>query len=30
MGQEDHFFGERMRSPEAITAFQNFFTRKRR
>lgn len=30
MGQEDHFFGERMRSPEAIAAFQNFFTRRRR
>jgi enoyl-CoA hydratase/carnithine racemase len=30
IGQEDHFFGERMRSPEAIAAFQNFFTRKRR
>jgi enoyl-CoA hydratase/carnithine racemase len=25
--QEDHFFGERMRSPEAIAAFQNFFLR---
>jgi enoyl-CoA hydratase/carnithine racemase len=30
IGQEDKFFGERMRSPEAIAAFQNFFTRKRR
>jgi enoyl-CoA hydratase/carnithine racemase len=30
MGQEDHFFGERMRSPEAIAAFQNFLTRKQR
>jgi enoyl-CoA hydratase/carnithine racemase len=30
IGQEDHFFGERMRSPEAIAAFQNFFTRRRR
>src|ERR1700724_4659615 len=30
IGQEDHFFGERMRSPEAIAAFQNFFLRKRR
>ena len=30
IGQEDHFFGERMRSPEAIAAFQNFFMRKRR
>jgi enoyl-CoA hydratase/carnithine racemase len=30
MGQEDHFFGERMRSPEAIAAFQNFFLRRRR
>ena len=28
--QENHFFGERMRSPEAIAAFQNFFMRKRR
>ncbi len=28
--QENHFFGERMRSPEAIAAFQNFFLRKRR
>lgn len=27
--QENHFFGERMRSPEAIAAFQNFFLRKR-
>jgi enoyl-CoA hydratase/carnithine racemase len=30
IGQEDHFFGERMRSPEAIAAFQNFFSRKKR
>jgi enoyl-CoA hydratase/carnithine racemase len=30
IGQEDHFFGERMRSPEAIAAFQNFFQRKKR
>jgi enoyl-CoA hydratase/carnithine racemase len=30
IGQEDHFFGERMRSPEAIAAFQNFFHRKKR
>jgi enoyl-CoA hydratase/carnithine racemase len=30
IGQEDHLFGERMRSPEAIAAFQNFFHRKRR
>ncbi len=30
IGQEDHFFGDRMRSPEAIAAFQNFFTRRRR
>jgi enoyl-CoA hydratase/carnithine racemase len=30
VGQEDHFFGERMRSPEAIAAFKNFFLRKRR
>ena len=29
IGQEDHFFGERMRSPEAISAFQNFLSRKR-
>ena len=28
--QEDHFFGERMRSPEAIAAFQNFFLRKKK
>jgi enoyl-CoA hydratase/carnithine racemase len=28
IGQEDQFFGERMRSPEAIAAFQNFFARK--
>jgi enoyl-CoA hydratase/carnithine racemase len=28
--QEDHLFGERMRSPEAIAAFQNFFLRKRK
>jgi len=27
---ENHFFGERMRSPEAIAAFQNFFLRKKR
>ena len=30
MGQEDHFFSERMRSPEAIAAFQKFFLRKRK
>jgi enoyl-CoA hydratase/carnithine racemase len=30
IGQEDHFFGERMRSPEAISAFQNFFLRKKK
>jgi enoyl-CoA hydratase/carnithine racemase len=30
IGQEDHFFGERMRSPEAIAAFQNFLSRKKR
>jgi enoyl-CoA hydratase/carnithine racemase len=30
IGQEDHFFGQRMRSPEAIAAFQNFFLRKKR
>ena len=28
--QEDHFFGERMRSSEAISAFQNFLSRKKR
>jgi enoyl-CoA hydratase/carnithine racemase len=28
--QEDHFFGERMRSPEAIAAFQNFLSRRRK
>jgi enoyl-CoA hydratase/carnithine racemase len=28
IGQEDHFFRERMRSPEALAAFQNFFARK--
>jgi enoyl-CoA hydratase/carnithine racemase len=28
--QENEFFGERMRSPEAIAAFQNFFLRKTR
>jgi enoyl-CoA hydratase/carnithine racemase len=28
--QENQFFGERMRSPEAIAAFQNFFLRKKR
>jgi enoyl-CoA hydratase/carnithine racemase len=28
--QEDHFFGERMRSPEAIAAFQKFFLRKKK
>jgi len=30
MDQEDHFFGERMRSPEAIAAFQNFLLRKKK
>jgi enoyl-CoA hydratase/carnithine racemase len=30
IGQEDHFFRERMRSPEAIAAFQNFFLRRKR
>jgi enoyl-CoA hydratase/carnithine racemase len=30
IGQEDHFFGERMRSPEAIAAFKNFFSRKKK
>jgi enoyl-CoA hydratase/carnithine racemase len=28
--QEDHFFRERMSSPEAIAAFQSFFSRKKR
>jgi enoyl-CoA hydratase/carnithine racemase len=28
--QEDHFFGERMRSPEAIGAFQRFFLRRKK
>lgn len=28
--QEDHLFGERMRSREAIAAFENFLSRKRR
>jgi enoyl-CoA hydratase/carnithine racemase len=28
--QENQFFGERMRSPEAVAAFQNFFLRKRK
>jgi enoyl-CoA hydratase/carnithine racemase len=30
IGQEDHFFRERMRSPEALAAFRNFFLRKRK
>jgi len=30
IGQENHFFGERMRSPEAIAAFQKFFLRKKK
>jgi enoyl-CoA hydratase/carnithine racemase len=30
IGLEDRFFGERMRSPEAIAAFQNFFLRKKK
>jgi enoyl-CoA hydratase/carnithine racemase len=30
IGQEDHFFGERMRSPEAIAAFRNFFLQKKK
>jgi len=30
VGEEDRFFGERMRSPEAIEAFQRFFARKKR
>jgi enoyl-CoA hydratase/carnithine racemase len=30
IGQEDQFFGERMRSPEALAAFQNFFLRKKK
>jgi enoyl-CoA hydratase/carnithine racemase len=29
-GEEDRFFGQRMRSPEAIEAFRNFFLRKRK
>jgi enoyl-CoA hydratase/carnithine racemase len=28
--QEDHFFGERIRSAEAIAAFQSFFLRERK
>jgi hypothetical protein len=28
--QEDHFFGERMRSAESIAALQSFFSRKRK
>ena len=30
MDQEDRLFGERMRTPEAIAAFKNFFLRKKR
>jgi enoyl-CoA hydratase/carnithine racemase len=30
MDQEDHLFGGRMRSPEAIAAFQSFFNRKKK
>jgi len=30
IGQENHFFAERMHSPEALAAFQKFFTRKQR
>jgi enoyl-CoA hydratase/carnithine racemase len=30
IGLEDQFFGERMRSPEAISAFQKFFLRKKK
>jgi enoyl-CoA hydratase/carnithine racemase len=30
IGEEDHVFGERMRSPEAIAAFQNFFLRRKK
>ncbi|MCK1388099.1 enoyl-CoA hydratase-related protein [Bradyrhizobium sp. 21] len=30
ISQENHFFGQRMRSPEALAAFQNFFARKTR
>lgn len=30
IGLEDNFFSERMRSPEAIAAFQNFFLRKKK
>jgi hypothetical protein len=30
IGQEDRFFGQRMRSPEAIAAFQKFFMRKKK
>jgi hypothetical protein len=30
VGEEDRHFGERMRSPEAIAAFQRFFARKAR
>jgi hypothetical protein len=29
MGQEEHLFGERMRSPEAISAFRNFLRKKK-
>jgi hypothetical protein len=30
IGQEDHFFRERMRSPEAIAAFQSLLLRKKK
>ncbi len=30
IGEENHVFGERMRSPEAIAAFQNFFLRRKK
>jgi hypothetical protein len=30
MGQEEHLFGERMRSPEAISAFRNFLAPKKK
>jgi enoyl-CoA hydratase/carnithine racemase len=30
IGEENRFFAERMRSPEAVAAFQNFFARKKK
>jgi hypothetical protein len=30
IGQQDHFIDERMRSPEAIAAFQYFLLRKKK